>query len=111
MSQQTTMEPDVIGTTIETTSFEEMMNPYEVDDGSSNKSRRAHYVDPNQNLDFQAEHGPVKNSQELVDNARFHRAEIVALCGYRWVPVLNPKVFPVCNSCVIIAANRIMSDG
>jgi hypothetical protein len=106
---QSTIEPDVIGTTIESANIEELLNPYDEDDGSD-KNRKAHYVTPGDNLEFQHKYGPVSGPQELVNNARFHRAEIVAVCGYRWVPKLKPEAYPVCSACVEIAANRIMGE-
>lgn len=96
-------------TTIESTDLEEILNPFEEDDGSD-KDRKSHYVTPGDNVEFQNKYGPVKDPSELVSNARFHQAEIVAVCGYRFVPKYKPQVYPVCPECANIAANRILGS-
>ena len=98
-------------TEIESVDLQELFNPFQEDDGS-NKDLRSHYVSPGDNLEFQAKHGSVKGggSAELVNRARFLQAEIIALCGYRFVPKHNPKNHPVCETCADIAANRILGE-
>lgn len=104
---QSTIESDTVSTTIEAVDLENLLNPFEEDDGSD-KDRKSHYVTPGDNIEFQIKYGPVKDPSELVNNARFHQAEIVAVCGYRFVPKYKPEVYPVCAQCVDVAANRIL---
>lgn len=38
--------------------------------------------------------------------ARANGTPIVALCGYRWVPMVNgPKDLPICPKCLYLAEN------
>lgn len=100
---QTTIEQ----TTIEAIDIEELLNPFKDDDGSD-KDRKSHYVSPGDNIEFQAKFGPVRDAEELVSTARFHQAEIVAVCGYKFVPKYKPQAYPVCPQCVDVASNRIL---
>lgn len=50
------------------------------------------------------------SSQDIVDIARVRELEVVALCGYRWVPRHNPANLPTCDDCVRIAG-EILSEG
>ena len=106
---QSTIESDTELSTLETIDIEQALNPFETDDGS-NKDRKAHYVSPGDNVDFQRKYGAVESSQELMNNARFHQGEIVALCGYKWVPKFNPASYPVCGPCAEIAGNRLLGE-
>lgn len=57
----------------------------EVDDGSGDHDRFAHYV----------------RSGDL-DRAWLDGRPIVALCGKRWVPTRDPSRYPLCPSCAEI---------
>lgn len=102
----TLSSPEIETREIESIDLDEMLNPFEEDDGS-NPNRKAHYVVWEDNPEFVARFGPM-SSPELVSTARLHRVEVIALCGYKWVPVLNPKKFDVCARCVDVAYNRSM---
>lgn len=102
----TLSSPEIETREIETVDLNEMLNPFDEDDGSD-PNRRAHYVTWEDNPEFVARFG-VLGSQELVDTARLFRVEVIALCGYKWVPRLNPQKFDVCTKCANIAADRIM---
>ena len=43
------------------------------------------------------------SAQDIVDIARVRGLEVVALCGYRWVPRHNPANMTTCDECVRIA--------
>jgi hypothetical protein len=101
----TLSSPEIETREIEAVDFDELMNPFEEDDGSD-PNRKAHYVTWEDNPEFVARFGQMR-SAELVSTARLHRVEVVALCGYKWVPKLKPQQFDVCSRCVDVAANRI----
>lgn len=70
--------------------------PYEPDDG--NKDRRSHIVRAGDN-DHIAK-GDNMDAMEIINAARLMGEEVVALCGYRWVPSRNPKQYPICDECM-----------
>ena len=45
------------------------------------------------------------NATNIVEIARLTGQELVALCGYRWIPMRDPRKYPACKTCVDIAAN------
>lgn len=73
------------------------LNPYEQSD---DPNRRTHIVNPPLNIHIWVEG---MTMQEVVDIARFTGQEVVALCGYRWVPKHNPEKFDACKPCFEIA--------
>lgn len=103
----TLSSPEIETREIEAVDMEEMFNPFHEDDGND-PDRKAHYSAPGDNMEFQARYGRVETAQELVDSARFHQAEIIALCGYRFTPKHKPGNYDVCTRCANIAADRIM---
>lgn len=77
--------------------------PYEdIDDG---KHHKTHIVNPPNNIHIWQ---PGMEMKELVDLARMTEQELVALCGYRWVPKRNPEKYDVCKQCMD-AAGVLMS--
>lgn len=62
-------------------------------------SALSHYIRP---LDNEHITGPgsTMSAQDIADTARLLGAEVVALCGYRWVPKANPAKHQVCGECV-----------
>ena len=103
----TLSSPEIETREIEAVDMEEMFNPFH-EDNDNDPNKKAHYFSPGDNLEFQRVHGRVNNSQELVANARFHQAEIVALCGHKVTPKHKPANYDVCTPCADVAANRIM---
>lgn len=79
------------------------MIPYE-DDGDNN--RLTHIVSPPENLHI---FEPGMEAQDIVDIARATHNYVVALCGYKWIPVHNPEKYDACQRCMDIAA-AIMRD-
>jgi hypothetical protein len=65
-------------------------------------AHRSHYVRPADN--GHRTHEDPTTAQDIIDLARLTGSEVVALCGYRWVPKANPKKYPVCPACVEIGA-------
>ena len=45
------------------------------------------------------------NATDIIEIARLTGQEIVALCGYRLIPMRDPRKYPACKTCVDIAAN------
>ena len=41
-------------------------------------------------------------AQAYIMQARIEGFEVEALCGYRWIPQKDPKVLPVCETCLEI---------
>lgn len=76
--------------------------PYE-DLGSELKSsRRTHIINPPGNLHIWT---PGMTSQDVVSIARLRGIEVVALCGYRFVPKRDPEKYDSCQECMDIAMN------
>jgi len=90
--------------TIETVKLDEgaieITIPYEDDDGD----HKTHIVMPPQNEHvIPAEMDP--SAQEIVDFARMTGQEVIALCGYKWVPKRNPEKYPICQPCLDLLPN------
>jgi hypothetical protein len=97
-------------TEIETTThFEQMvkdlMPEEEPGDG---QNARAHIVTPDMNTHIW-EVG--MTSADMVVVARTTGQELVALCGYRWVPKLKTENLDVCDTCLAIAGERMRRAG
>jgi hypothetical protein len=99
--------PEIETREIEAVDLEEMLNPFQ-DDSGDDPNRKAHYCAPGDNIEFQHKYGRVENSTELVNNARFHQAEIVALCGHKFTPKHKPGNYDVCSPCAKIAGDILM---
>lgn len=80
--------------------------PYEEPtDGADTKT---HIVSPPENKHlFQ----PGMEAQDIVDLARATGQEVIALCGYRWVPKHNPDKFETCDACFKIAGDIMRGEG
>lgn len=94
--------------TISQVDLDQMLNPFREDSDDVGADHHAHYLSLRDNPEIEARFG-VMGAQELISTARFHRLEVTAMCGYKWVPELNPSSYPVCGSCVNIAEARVMS--
>jgi hypothetical protein len=106
MSADTTIAPDVTqAPPIESVDLEQMLNPFK-EPGDVDKDHKAHYVSLRDNPEFEKRFGNM-NAKELINTARFHRVEITAMCGHKWIPELNPQSYPVCSACADIAYNRL----
>lgn len=68
---------------------------------------KAHYINPPANRHIWQ---PGMTAQDIVDVARATQQEIVALCGYRWIPKYDPIKLPVCDRCAEIVADSML-DG
>ena len=80
--------------------------PYQdTDDG---KQHLTHIVNPTDNPHLD---GPGVTAKDLVGMARLLGEEIVALCGYKWIPVRNPEKYPVCKTCLVIAGHLMREAG
>lgn len=99
--------PEIETRDIEAVDLENMLNPFK-DDGTDDPDHKAHYFSPADNLEFQAKHGVVHNSAELVSNARLFGAELTALCGFKMVVSRNPVKYSVCTPCADEASNRLL---
>lgn len=86
-------------------STEDQIIPYE---DSDDPNRRTHIVSPPENPEFD---GPGVTAQDVVDAARMLGAEVVALCGYKFVPVLDPKKYDSCEPCFKIAGFIMQNMG
>jgi len=100
---ETLTKPDVdadisIETLIASTPYEDLNDP----------NHRAHIVNPPKNLHIWRQG---MSAQTVVDTARLLRLEVVALCGYRWVPKHNPDKFDVCDGCMKIAGELMRGAG
>lgn len=86
------------------TDLEEFLK-YDEDDGKGDT--KTHIINPPSNTHLWK---PEMTAQDVVDLARLTGREVVALCGYRWIPRKNPDKYPVCESCMKIATHLITED-
>lgn len=71
--------------------------PEAVDNGSTPPDEVAHMID---------QRDPANDvTQAMIDGT-----EIVALCGYRWIPSRDPHRFPLCRPCAE-AVYRVVDGG
>lgn len=77
-------------TDVEVVPFEDVDDP----------THRSHYVRPIDN--GVTDPNDPTTAQDIIDMARLTGTEVVALCGFRWVPRANPRKHPVCEACVEI---------
>jgi len=75
--------------------------PYE---DTGNEEQVTHIINPPLNLHIWK---IGMSSQDVVDIARSRRQEVTALCGYKFLPELNPDKFPACAPCMDKAAELI----
>lgn len=107
MSSDTIVAPEVVGTTIESIDLENMLNPFK-EPGDIGLDHKAHYISLRDNPEFEKRFGNM-NATEMTNTARFHQVKIIAMCGFTWIPELNPKSYPVCAACAEIAGNRLIN--
>lgn len=74
----------------------------------SDSNVRAHIVNPPKNLHIWREG---MTAQDIVDYARILGLEVVALCGYTWIPKHNPDKVDVCDACMTEAGNLMRGAG
>lgn len=81
--------------------------PYE---DSDDPNKRAHIVNPPDNPHI-SNGFPDMEGHQVVDIARAMRIEIMALCGYKFIPVLNPDKYDACTQCFKVAEWIMKSEG
>lgn len=74
----------------------------------SHTKARAHIINPPMNP-YPEMNG--MTAQQRVDYAREHQLELRALCGYIWVPKLNPDALEACEACMDIARDFMQEEG
>lgn len=84
----------------------ELLAPYEDTDDPETKT---HIVSPPENKHIDP--SPNATAKGIVETARILRLEVVALCGYKWVPSHNPDKFPACQACFKIAEHIMAAGG
>lgn len=93
-------------TTLETMlTDEEILGAYE---DSNDPDQRTHIVNPPKNTHIWQ---PGMTAQEIVDIARATQQEVVALCGFRFIPKHNPDKYDACEVCIKIAGDLIRERG
>ena len=90
------------GATITEAIIDEALMPYE--EPNDGKNRLTHIINPPGNTHIWR---PGMKSKDVVDIARMSGQEVVALCGYRWVPKHNPDKYESCRECFKVAASII----
>lgn len=86
-------------------STEDQIIPYEE---SENPEHLTHIISPPENTHiFQ----PGMEAQDIVDIARATGQHVIALCGYKFVPVHDPEKYDACKSCMDIAGNIMREMG
>lgn len=51
------------------------------------------------------------SSRDIVDIARMHRWRVRALCGFEFVPQLNPENYDACQICMDVAGMHMRNAG
>ena len=92
------------GVTIQKTTTEELI-PY--DETPADANHTAHIVNPPMNLHIWR---PGMEGQDIVDLARLTGTEIMALCGFKFVPKRNPDKFDACDVCMKIAGHILSQE-
>lgn len=80
----------------------------EFDDSDVTPDTRTHFINPPMNKHLRR---PGMTAKDIVDVARTLGVEIVALCGYRFIPKANPENLDTCEACMKIAQDIISEDG
>jgi hypothetical protein len=84
--------------------LEQEVAPYEDD---ANGTHLTHLIIPNDNQHLWMEGMTAKDSIAI---ARMAGAEVVALCGYKWVPKRNPDNYPICQKCYQTASAIVRGE-
>lgn len=85
-----------------------MTTPFLEDSKTSIGEHLAHIINPPNNLHIWF---PGMSSQDIVKIARENNIEVVALCGYIFVPKQNPEPLDACTTCIDIAGELMRSKG
>jgi hypothetical protein len=74
---------------------------------------RTHYVTPFDNPSIWRELGGGMDvsGHDIVVYGRLNFKEITAVCGHKFVPILDPDKYPACESCVAEATSRMQERG
>lgn len=96
---------DTLEETLEDIRVDAGFLPYEEDISTT---RRTHIVNPPANTHIWV---PGMRMQDVVDMARLHGLEVIALCGYKFIPKHNPEVYPACEPCIKIAGELMREAG
>lgn len=96
------LEPAI---TVQRTIAEDLI-PYEEPDPQ--REYKAHIVNPPANTHIWQ---PGMEAQDVVDVARVKGLEVVALCGYKFIPKHNPDKFDACEACMKIAGDIMREAG
>lgn len=84
--------------------IEELFPYEELDD----PEHHTHIINPPSNLHIWK---PGMEAQDIVDIARASNQEVVALCGFRFIPKHNPEKFDACSTCIDIAGGIMREEG
>jgi len=87
------------------TDISELVNPYEKTD---DPQWRTHIINPPANLHIWE---PGMSMKDVLHVARSQRLEVVALCGFRFIPVHDPEDFDACEECMRLAGEIMSSMG
>lgn len=77
----------------------EELIPY--DDTDDGKDHLTHIVSPPENRHISNDLS--LEAKDLIDLARVTGEEMIALCGFRFVPKRNPEKYDACQDCIRIA--------
>ena len=101
-----TETPTIVRPDVDTDeALKEFVTPYE---DSDDPNTRTHYVRPYENGHIWQKGMTAK---EVVELARINGIEIMALCGYTWVPKLNPDKYDLCSTCNDLAHKYMKESG
>lgn len=75
-----------------------------LEDVVSFEIKKRHVVRPHENhhleVFFKHRVWAEVSAQELVDTARVQGIYVIALCGHKWIPTVNPVGMDTCDTCV-----------
>lgn len=79
--------------------------PYEDND---DPLHRTHVIRPEDNAHILE--GASVGAQDIVDMARLTGQEVIALCGYRFVPKHDPEKYEACQACFKVAEHLMRGE-
>jgi hypothetical protein len=85
--------------------LESLVNPFEKTD---DPKLRTHSINPPANLHIWR---PGMSTKDVLFIARSQGLEVVALCGFRFVPVHDPEDYDACEECIRLAGEIMAGMG
>lgn len=90
-------------------SFEMLIDTVAPYEDNNDPEHRSHVVNAAMNGHIQR--GVYMTAREIVETARVLKMEVVALCGFKWIPKGDPEKHDVCDACMKLAGELMRGAG